>query len=46
VEDLKRAAKKVKESDREIYFGWARNKERDNKSLAILAPLLAGYPFS
>ncbi|CAK9279124.1 unnamed protein product [Sphagnum jensenii] len=42
VEDLKHTAKKLKESDIEIYLGWARNKERDNKRLAILAPVLAG----
>jgi hypothetical protein len=42
VEDLKHTAKKLKESDIEIYLGWARNKERDNKRLAMLAPVLAG----
>ncbi|CAM6060162.1 unnamed protein product [Sphagnum tenellum] len=42
VQDLKHTAKKLKESDMEIYLGWARNKERDNKRLAMLAPVLAG----
>ncbi|CAK9238489.1 unnamed protein product [Sphagnum troendelagicum] len=42
VQDLKHTAKKLKESDIEIYLGWARNKERDNKRLAMLAPVLAG----
>ncbi len=42
VQDLKHTAEKLKESDIEIYLGWARNKERDNKRLAMLAPVLAG----
>jgi hypothetical protein len=42
VQDLKYTAEKLKESDIEIYLGWARNKERDNKRLAMLAPVLAG----
>jgi hypothetical protein len=41
VEDLKHTAKKLKESDIETYLGWARNKERNNKRLAMLAPVLA-----
>ncbi len=42
VQDLKHTAENLKESDIEIYLGWARNKERDNKRLAMLAPVLAG----
>ncbi|CAK9237434.1 unnamed protein product [Sphagnum troendelagicum] len=42
VQDLKHTAEKLKESDIEIYLGWARNKEHDNKRLAMLAPVLAG----
>ncbi len=42
VQDLKHTAEKLKESDIEIYLGWARKKEHDNKSLAMLAPVLAG----
>ncbi|CAK9883149.1 unnamed protein product [Sphagnum jensenii] len=42
VQDLKHTAKKLKESDIEIYLGWARNKERDNNRLVMLAPVLAG----
>jgi len=42
VQDLKHTAEKLKQSDIEIYLGWARNKERDNKRLAMLAPVLAG----
>ncbi|CAK9279151.1 unnamed protein product [Sphagnum jensenii] len=42
VQDLKHTAEKLKESDIKIYLGWARNKEHDNKRLAMLAPVLAG----
>ncbi len=42
VQDLKHTAEKLKESDIEIYLGWARKKEHDNKSLAMLAPVFAG----
>ena len=37
-DDLKKAAQKLRNSDIEIYLGWARKKQRENKRLARLAP--------